>query len=398
MTSKDLSQSEHSLFRLARPAQLNRKNGKNYIYNTRGQLTGVLTDSKTISYAYDPIGRRSSKTVNGQTSNHYWDGSDIVRETGANNAVYYKGINLIAQQIDGAVGYYLYNAHGDITGITGGKARSVGTFEYDAFGNGHPGNSAETPFRYNGQYYDEETGLYYLRNRYYDSSTGRFTQEDPAMDGLNWYVYCNNDPVNFVDRSGLKPGDIFDTLDEAALDAGGYYVTITIENDEEMCGLFYQNADGKFTYYDVENEADNKTLGFKVSWNWSNDPTKNPIAFIHSHVFHDINNPNNEFSTPGNTTGPGDDVTFAVNNGIPIFVAAPTGEVKKYDPSTNITSFVGNISVDPKYETAQWYQNTLIWNLLDKQYPDINKIDIIKAKVEYSNSLYDMLKVLGIIN
>ncbi len=178
--------------------------GKNYIYNTRGQMTGVLTDSKNISYTYDPIGRRSSKTVNDQTTNHYWDGSDIVRETGANNAVYYKGINLIAQQMDGAVGYYLYNAHGDITGITGGKARSVGTFEYDAFGNGHPGNGAETPFRYNSQYYDEETGLYYLRNRYYDSSTGRFTQEDPAKDGLNWYIYCNNNPINLHDFWGLK--------------------------------------------------------------------------------------------------------------------------------------------------------------------------------------------------
>ena len=59
------------------------------------------------------------------------------------------------------------------------------------------------PFRYCGEYYDEETGLIYLRNRYYDSSIGRFITEDPAKDGLNWYSYCGGNPVMFVDPWGL---------------------------------------------------------------------------------------------------------------------------------------------------------------------------------------------------
>ena len=42
----------------------------------------------------------------------------------------------------------------------------------------------------------------YLRARYYDPELGRFLTEDPAQDGLNWYVYCANNPVNFVDPSG----------------------------------------------------------------------------------------------------------------------------------------------------------------------------------------------------
>ena len=81
-------------------------------------------------------------------------------------------------------------------------------YKHDAFGNlvYEYGTSVETPFRYNDQYYDEETGLIYLRNRYYDPTTGRFTQEDPAKDGLNWYVYCANDPVNFVDPWGTIRG------------------------------------------------------------------------------------------------------------------------------------------------------------------------------------------------
>ena len=52
----------------------------------------------------------------------------------------------------------------------------------------------------------------YLRARYYDSSIGRFITEDPAKDGLNWYVFCRNNPVMFVDRNGLMP-----SIEEAAL-------------------------------------------------------------------------------------------------------------------------------------------------------------------------------------
>jgi len=39
--------------------------------------------------------------------------------------------------------------------------------------------------------------------RKYDPETGRFISEDPTGDGLNWYVYCNNDPVNYTDPSGF---------------------------------------------------------------------------------------------------------------------------------------------------------------------------------------------------
>ena len=58
------------------------------------------------------------------------------------------------------------------------------------------------PFRYCGEYYDKETDSIYLRARYYNPALGRFTTEDLAKDGLNWYVYCDNNPVMFVDPTG----------------------------------------------------------------------------------------------------------------------------------------------------------------------------------------------------
>ena len=65
------------------------------------------------------------------------------------------------------------------------------------------------PFRYRGYFYDEETGLYYLKTRYYDPETGRFITIDgieyldpETINGLNLYAYCGNNPVMNVDPTG----------------------------------------------------------------------------------------------------------------------------------------------------------------------------------------------------
>jgi len=60
------------------------------------------------------------------------------------------------------------------------------------------------PYLFTGRRFDRETGLYYYRARYYNPYIGRFLQTDPVgyADGINWYLYCSNNPVNFVDASG----------------------------------------------------------------------------------------------------------------------------------------------------------------------------------------------------
>ena len=74
------------------------------------------------------------------------------------------------------------------------------------------------PFRYSGEYTDGETGMIYLRARYYDPGLGRFISEDPIKDGMNWYVYCNGNPVNRWDPSGLSDlDDIKDARDNGII-------------------------------------------------------------------------------------------------------------------------------------------------------------------------------------
>ena len=53
----------------------------------------------------------------------------------------------------------------------------------------------------------------YLRARYYDPYQRRFVSEDPAKDGLNWYAYCGNNPVMFVDPSGMEFNFVSEFID-----------------------------------------------------------------------------------------------------------------------------------------------------------------------------------------
>ena len=72
------------------------------------------------------------------------------------------------------------------------------------------------PIRYRGYYYDNETGLYYLQSRYYDSAIGRFVNADTYIStgqgfiGYNMFAYCNNNPVDGIDPCGdINWGKLF---------------------------------------------------------------------------------------------------------------------------------------------------------------------------------------------
>ena len=89
--------------------------------------------------------------------------------------------------------YYVFNGSMDVTQLTDLSGDVIRDYDYDPYGVQLTDATGDTnPFRYKGEYFDEETGFIYLRARYYDPAIGRFISLDPAKDGLNWYVYCGN--------------------------------------------------------------------------------------------------------------------------------------------------------------------------------------------------------------
>ena len=132
---------------------------------------------------------------------------------------------LICRYISTVYNYYHFDQQGSTLFLTGNTGLVTDRYSYDAWGNlVTKSGSTGHPFLYVGKYgyyahYQDEAVLPYTTAslsdkkpsflqtgaRQYFPKLGRYLQEDPAMDGLNWFVYCNNDPVNAIDPDGNVP-------------------------------------------------------------------------------------------------------------------------------------------------------------------------------------------------
>lgn len=192
------------------------KGGVSYTWDSLSRLSSRGTNA---TYAYRADGLRVAKTVAGVTTQYRHDGKFTIQEARSNgttidSALGARGIDWTQRRTGTTTAVYfpLYDAHGNAVaslsraGAGGWAVNELRT--YDAWGNVRSGAPTGDPSgRYGAKYghvQDDESGLIYMRARYYDPATGRFISEDPAKDGGNWFAYCLNNPVNFVDESGLK--------------------------------------------------------------------------------------------------------------------------------------------------------------------------------------------------
>ena len=179
----------------------------------------------TYTYRYDKDGIRTQKSSKeGTDIQYYLEEKNIVLEKRGNDMLYYVRDNndeLIGFEYNQEKYFYEKNAQDDIIALLDHSYSKVAIYQYDAWGKilsitDTQGNEITdsshiahiNPFRYRSYYYDEETKLYYLNSRYYNPEWGRFLNadnyisNDTGIIGHNMYAYCNDNAINYHDRTG----------------------------------------------------------------------------------------------------------------------------------------------------------------------------------------------------
>ena len=194
--------------------------GWTFTWKAGRMLASMVKTGTNAQFTYDHNGMRIRKIVNGVTTNYTLNGKNVVHMTQGSNDLHFF---YDAQGKPGMVTYndvdyfYVYNLQGDVVALIDANGTQVVEYVYDAWG--YPisktGSLAATigtlnPFRYRGYVYDEETGLYYLRSRYYNPVWKKFVNADQILKiqnllDNNMFCYCKNVPVLFTDSMGQAP-------------------------------------------------------------------------------------------------------------------------------------------------------------------------------------------------
>jgi RHS repeat-associated protein len=231
-----------------------------YEWSGTGQLLAVVhADGRRVELAYDPFDRRLLKRtvrVEGgerrveSTTRFVWDARTLVHEIKTTSSE--RGDPVVeertycfeerrsapwaqrdvhiagGERVESGWYHYLNDDSGAPERLVDGKGGVACELALSTWGHGEvaAGSATLTPFRFRGQYADEETGLSYNFHRYYDPATGRYISADPIgiQGGLDVFAYANNCPTSAVDVEGLMYSIIRDANGNPVVDgssAGG---------------------------------------------------------------------------------------------------------------------------------------------------------------------------------
>jgi RHS repeat-associated protein len=207
---------------------LTNRNAQTLAWDSRYRLTSVTNaDTSVVSYSYDVLNRKISRTANGSTEHYAYAGPHIIADLRPDKSL--KRVYQWGAGIDNLLSFTTYTTGNkpiatyfplkdqlnSILCLVTADGTVVESYEYDAYGNTKifdadgkqlDHSAIGNRYMFQGREYDEATKLYNFRARWYDPETGRWLSKDPIgiAGGLNQYIFIGNNPVNFRDPSGLR--------------------------------------------------------------------------------------------------------------------------------------------------------------------------------------------------
>ena len=175
-------------------------------WDTRDQLRRVTMSDAAVELRYDALGRRVRRLTD-DVSAYQYAGGDVIRESRHGlDVAYLRGLGA-----DETLGQeqsltYLIDGTRSTIGLVDGSGNLVQTFAYEPFGVAETsGPPDRVRYQFTGRERDADW-LYYYRARYYNPRLMRFLQPDPLgrAGGANVYAYAANNPLSFIDPSGLR--------------------------------------------------------------------------------------------------------------------------------------------------------------------------------------------------
>ena len=192
---------------------------KTFAYNEKNELSQVTrADGLVANYTYDPTGQRASKQVtakDGTVTATQFAGAEVEIRNGKILHYILLGGRRVCVLSDVGPRYFHTDYAGNTSFFTDQTGAKLAAIVYRPFGNIDSSNGVIDDRTYGLHPFDSESGLYYMRRRYYSPDLGRFLTPDPFPlyqphkvianpRALHPYAYAGNDPLDNVDYSGLS--------------------------------------------------------------------------------------------------------------------------------------------------------------------------------------------------